>query len=114
MLISFSSPHPGNLPRRPAPGQELQDQQIWAELLAKVILGPGGARWPARVTEVQQLVTWRIVTWHQTLPYSFVLFQITGKCAFGDSTLNDNELLNVKEVKRGATFTSLVEANQAI
>ena len=31
-----------------------------------------------------------------------------GKCAFGDSTLNDNELLNVKEVKRGATFTSLI------
>ena len=63
-------PYPGNLPRpgRPAPGEELQDQQIWAELLAKVILGPGGARWPARVTEVQQLVTWRIVTWHYTLP----------------------------------------------
>ena len=36
------------------------------------------------------------------------IFFVVGKCAFGDSTLNDNELLNVKEVKRGATFTSLI------
>ena len=37
------------------------------------------------------------------LPKMFI-----GKCAFGDITLNGNELLNVKEVKRGATFTSLI------
>ena len=39
---------------------------------------------------------------------SCFMTKVIGKCAFGDSTLNDNELLNVKEVKRGATFTSLI------
>ena len=47
-------------------------------------------------------------SWSKISEIQRKIFKQIGKCAFEDSTLNDNELLNVKEVKRGATFTSLI------
>ena len=111
LVLSVPKPEISKLRRNKVPKRQLDSYGSPAAAVAAVDTygSPAAAPVAAPACDLQVNINNAFTrSWSKISDTQRKIFKQIGKCAFEDSTLNDNELLKVKEVKRGATFTSLI------